>query len=200
MIGILAALGVAGATGLTGLLTHVARKRMLFDRHNERSAHTEPTPRLGGLSIVIISLLGSASAVGLGLPVEQAIGLIGGGLIVAGVGAADDLRDLRASFRLIAHIAAAVWAVYWIGPLDLGFVPFWNPDWSGAAAMLTVLMIVWMINLYNFMDGINGLAASQAISIAVPAVVLPIAAGAGTTIMPSLIFRSCTRAPSSSRW
>lgn len=173
---------------LAGWLLSLAHKHMLYDRQNDRSAHTEPTPRLGGGAIVILGLLGyGVAASWFGLPLNQLIGLAGGGLLVAGIGILDDLRDLRASARLVAHIAAAIWAVFWIGPFDFGFLPFWGAEWSGAAAAITVLAIVWMINLYNFMDGINGLAATEAIGITGAGAILLGVTGAGPGAVAAVI-------------
>jgi len=92
--------------------------------------------------------------------------LFGGGLLVAGIGYWDDRHDLSAKVRLLGHFIAAVWAVTWVGgipQLELGFATF---DWGLLGYIVSVLGIVWLLNLYNFMDGIDGIAASEAIFVA----------------------------------
>lgn len=157
-----AAVAVTAAL-LTGLLRRYAIRSGLLDRPNERSSHSIPTPRGGGLAIVVTSL------VGLGvlclfqlLPVRWFIALAGGGAAVAVVGFIDDRRTLSARIRLAVHLAAAVWALAWIGglpPLRVGDQVV-QLGWSGY--VLGTLAIVWVLNLFNFMDGIDGIAASEA--------------------------------------
>lgn len=100
-------------------------------------------------------------------PRRQALALIGGGALIAWIGWVDDRSSLPICTRLAAHFAAAVWAVVLVGAptaLQLGFatVPL---GWFGAAA--SVIGIVWSINLFNFMDGLDGLAGAEAVMVAV---------------------------------
>jgi len=85
------------------------------------------------------------------------------GLTVAALGFLDDHGHIPARWRLLGHFLSAVWALYWIGGLPS--VTFFglqvNLGWVGGA--LAVLYAVWMLNLYNFMDGIDGLASAEAI-------------------------------------
>jgi Fuc2NAc and GlcNAc transferase len=92
--------------------------------------------------------------------------IAGGGVLVAIVGLLDDRRRLSAAVRFAVHLAAAGWALLWLGglgPLRVGdhVVVF---GWSGY--MLGVLGIAWVLNLFNFMDGIDGIAASEATFVA----------------------------------
>jgi len=151
---------------LTGRMKTFAEKRSLLDHPNQRSSHSSPVPRGGGLAIVItvVGYLIFAGILGQ-LDWNFVIGMGGGGLAVAAVGWADDVRSLSASLRLVVHFAAATWAVAWIG----GF-PSLN---TGEAvvrmgivgSVLAVIALVWAINLFNFMDGIDGIAAIETISI-----------------------------------
>jgi len=88
---------------------------------------------------------------------------LAGGLVVAAVGFLDDRSMLPPTIRLAVHLGAALWAVVWLG----GLPPIRIADhivqlgWTGSA--LAVLGIAWVLNLFNFMDGIDGIAASEAI-------------------------------------
>jgi Fuc2NAc and GlcNAc transferase len=151
----------------TGVVRWYAQARRVLDIPNERSSHVAPKPRGGGLAIVIAVLAGVlAVAVREHRQGSLLIALVGGGVVVAAVGFLDDHHGLRPEVRLAAHLGAAFWALAWLGnlpPLQVGghlISLGWGGYLLGAAA------IVWTLNLFNFMDGIDGLAASEAIVIA----------------------------------
>jgi glycosyltransferase WbpL len=162
----LLAIGV-GALALSWLLTAIVRRLVLahglLDVPNTRSSHTVATPRGGGLAVVLVTTGGLALTTVLGLSnVPLVLALTGGGALVALTGFLDDRRGLPVSLRLGAHVAAAVWALYWLGgmpPLRIGEQVI-ALGWGGE--LLALLAIVWCLNLFNFMDGIDGLAASEA--------------------------------------
>jgi len=132
---------------LTGLVRRYAVSRSILDVPNPRSSHTSPTPRGGGLAIAVVTLSGLILAVAMGrMPTNTALALGGGGAVLAALGWVEDARGLSAPVRLFCHVGAAVWAVYWLG----------GPWWAIAG-------VVGAINAYNFMDGIDGLAASEAL-------------------------------------
>ncbi|HYD54892.1 MAG TPA: hypothetical protein VEA99_19815, partial [Gemmatimonadaceae bacterium] len=120
--------------------------------------------------------------------------LLGGGVTIALVGWLDDRRGLSSLLRLLVHLVAAAWAAWWIG------VPRWLP-WSGSAAadsgalaegLLAALAIAWCTNLYNFMDGIDGIAAAEGVLVAATGALLTAAAGAtGAAIVAGLIAAGC---------
>ena len=162
---ILLVLGVFAATAaLAGLVRRYALTHSVVDVPNERSSHATPTPRGGGLAIVAVALITIAALAVTGrMTPHTAIGLAGGGLLVALVGWVDDKRDLRALVRIAAHTAAATWTVAWLGGMPSLTV---GPDavtLGFGGALLAILGIVWGTNLYNFMDGIDGLAAVEAV-------------------------------------
>jgi len=107
--------GLASA-GLSALARRYALSRLLLDIPNERSLHTSPTPRGGGIAIVAVVLAG-VLFLALDGRVEPrlAVALEGGGALVAAVGWLDDRRSLSARVRLVAHTIAAVWLVAWLG-------------------------------------------------------------------------------------
>ncbi len=168
--------------GLTGLLRRYALAKSLLDIPNERSSHLVPTPRGGGVAIVL-GFLGTLPVfAGLGwLPLRQVIGFAGAGVVVALVGFLDDHRHIAARWRLLAHFAVAAWGLYWLGgfpAIDLfGFTL--DPGWPVQA--LAAVYLVWLLNLYNFMDGIDGIASIEAITVCLGAVLSYWVAAPGET-------------------
>lgn len=165
----LTVLALALSLGLTGLVRRYALKHQIIDEVSARSSHSVPTPRGGGIAIVLTFMtLLAASVPILGTPLSLAAGLIGGGIVVAGIGWIDDHGHVSAGVRLAAHFAGALIMVWVIGPLPLtlplAFLPIGWADW--VSWPLSVIGAVWLINLYNFMDGIDGLAGGEAIAIA----------------------------------
>jgi len=155
------------AAAATKTVRALALRSGLMDHPSERSSHTRPTPRGGGAAIVagfIASLLWLSLAGG--FAAREAAALAFGALAVAGVGALDDRFTLPARARLVVHFAAAGVAVAVIGGIT------WRTSGSPGAAeiwagrVFAVLAIVWAINLFNFMDGIDGIASSEAVFIA----------------------------------
>jgi Fuc2NAc and GlcNAc transferase len=149
---------------LTGLLRWYAPRAGLIDRPNSRSSHSLPTPRGGGLAIVVTSLVAMAVLLSLHLiPVRPFAALTGGGLAVAIAGFIDDRHTLPVRARFAVHVGAAVWCLAWLGGLPPILLDerLISLGWAGYA--LGTLAIVWVLNLFNFMDGIDGIAASEAI-------------------------------------
>jgi len=146
-----------------GLIRRHAIQRQIIDFPNERSSHSTPTPRGGGLSIVIVVLIGTlALAISANVPWNVAGAIIVGGF-VALIGYIDDRGDLSPLTRGIAHLVSAIVGLALLGgmpTLDLGFTVL---EWGLLGHVVGVVGIVWMTNLYNFMDGIDGLAASEAV-------------------------------------
>lgn len=166
MMAVLLAIVFAISLWMTGFLRRYALTRSLMDIPNERSAHSIPTPRGGGVAIVAAFLLA--------LPVLAFAGLLsphslfafwGAGALIAVIGFADDHGHIAARWRLLGHFVAAVWVLIWLGgvaPVELmgGIVRL---GWAGL--IIGAFFLVWMLNLYNFMDGIDGLASVQAVTV-----------------------------------
>lgn len=152
---------VAFSLVLTGLVRRYALSRQLLDQPNERSSHSVPTPRGGGVAIVISFLTGlllmredvSSSA---------AAALLGAGLGVSVVGFVDDHGHIAARWRLLVHFSCAAWILYWIGVPSFELMGS-RVELGIAGAVLAALYLVWMLNLYNFMDGIDGIAGVEAL-------------------------------------
>nr|WP_310169355.1 glycosyltransferase family 4 protein [Pseudomonas extremaustralis] len=155
---------------LTSALRRYALAKSLIDVPNARSSHTAPTPRGGGVAIVLsfLFLLPVLPLFSL-LSWSSTWGLLGAGAGIAVLGFLDDHGHIAARWRLLGHFSAAVWALFWLGgapPLTVMGATF-DLGWVGV--VLAILYLVWMLNLYNFMDGIDGLASLEAIFVCLSA-------------------------------
>lgn len=149
---------------LCALVRRYALTRSLLDVPNERSSHSVPTPTGGGIAITLVVVAGIAVLASTGVVDDRtAIALVVGGALVAAVGWLDDRRGLSASARLLVHTAAAAWMVGWLRGLPELSVGAGAVHLGIAGALLAVLGAVWSTNLYNFMDGIDGLAAAEGV-------------------------------------
>ena len=132
--------------GLAGLLR--SGKRLPVDQPNARSLHVTPTPRIGGLGIMAGVLAAALVLAALGaLKAELPVLLAACALAVISV--LDDVRGLPVVLRLLTHLIVAVACL-----LVLGL--------NGWTLLLGTLAVVWMTNLFNFMDGADGLAGGMA--------------------------------------
>jgi Fuc2NAc and GlcNAc transferase len=149
----------------TGLIRRYALQRQMLDVPNARSSHTQPTARGGGVAIVL-AFLGAFAVWHLGFGGGDStlfLALVPGGVAIAILGFWDDHCSLPAKWRFLVHLLASAWAVYCLGGwpmLDLGFVVL---PWGVCGSLIALLLIAWAINLYNFMDGIDGLAGMEAV-------------------------------------
>ena len=181
MLSLLAVFAAAGFSSwvLTGLVRRWMLARGRLDVPNERSSHVVPTPRGGGLAIAAVVLLGLLGGTLLGwLPARVGVGLLGGGVMVGVIGWLDDCYSLPARPRLLVHVAAALWTLAWLGGfprLDVGAgtVALGVAGWVVAA-----VGIVWAVNFYNFMDGIDGIAGGEAVAVGVAGGILLLRSGA----------------------
>ena len=139
---------------VAGLLTLILTRLMLTsavftkiqDIPNSRSLHDKPVPRIGGLAL----MLGVLAAWHL-IKDQEITWFYAGVMVLMLLSLLDDLKNLPAKWRLVGHLAVAIGFIVW------GLVPmpiYW--------AVLLVVGVVWMTNLYNFMDGANGLAGGMA--------------------------------------
>ena len=150
------------------ILTWMAHRYFLhkniLDFPNERSSHLTPTPRGGGIAIVITFILSLLAFYITGLIESNlAFALIGGGIGIASVGYWDDVSSVNARIRIIAHSLAAFWVIYWIGELTILNFGIINISLQSFSILFTIVSIVWCINFYNFMDGLDGLAGTEGV-------------------------------------
>ena len=146
----------------TGALIPLLRRRAVLDRPNERSLHQIPTPRGGGIAVVAAIIVAWWALTRLGLLPRPAAPILIGALILAAVSWVDDLRGLPAAVRLAVQLVA-IGLVLRAGLLSgLVLQGSLAPDLDG---IVTAVLWLWFVNLFNFMDGIDGLAGSEAAAI-----------------------------------
>jgi Fuc2NAc and GlcNAc transferase len=178
------ALALLASYALTGWLLRHSFIRTVVDRPNARSSHTLPTPRGGGLSIVAVTTCGVLILAAAGVvPMRLAGPLLIGGVSVAAVGFCDDIRSMSVGVRMFAHLGAALLAVYWLGS---GTFAGHGVLFAVTGFILRVFTVAWMLNLFNFMDGIDGLAASEGAFILLGGAALSLVGGSPAT-GPALI-------------
>ena len=165
MIAISAVVVIVGFV-LTLLIQKSALKTNRLDIPNERSSHTSPTPRGAGLAVVVAFLFGLvALLVDKSISDDVFLAIALPGLIVAIIGLLDDRGHLTsAKWRLVGHFACALLAVWLVGGLPE--LPLTNStiDFGLAGDITAVVYLVWMLNLFNFMDGIDLITGVQTVT------------------------------------
>lgn len=156
IIGVFAAVAL-----LTGVIRRLALHAQLLDLPVSRSAHKQPVPVGGGLGIVLVYLIASIYFYATGiLPWREFMALSAGG-VIALVGLVDDCRHLDIRWRIPPQFLAAIWTVWWLGSVPAIAFGSWVLPSSWLLNSLAVLALIWLLNLYNFMDGIDGIAGSE---------------------------------------
>lgn len=157
----------------TGLMRRYALHRDIMDVPNLRSSHAVPTPRGGGVAIVTAFLCSLFLLSGLGL-IDTTIFracLFGGGAMAL-VGLIDDCWHLPAVVRLGVHLSAAAWVVIVLGGVPQKTLATWGLHGVWMGGFVAWLVLVWVSNLFNFMDGIDGIAGSEAVFVGVAGALL----------------------------
>lgn len=154
------ALAVVGLTWLaTRAVLSLLVKRAILDRPNERSSHDTPTPRGGGIAVIAV-LLPAWIAAAILSDASIPWPMLAGALLLAAVSWLDDIKSLGVLWRLGAQIVAVAAGMASIGaPIFHGLLPPWLD------AVAAGFLWLWFVNLYNFMDGIDGIAAMETASI-----------------------------------
>jgi UDP-N-acetylmuramyl pentapeptide phosphotransferase/UDP-N-acetylglucosamine-1-phosphate transferase len=172
---------VVAATGLlaclgTRALIPLLRRGAVLDHPNERSLHAAPTPRGGGIALVAAILLAWLTLIAVGAVAPRPLVVMSGAALLAAISWIDDLHGLSPGPRLLAQFAAIGGGMAGLIPAGPAFQGWLTP---GLDAVAAGLLWLWFVNLFNFMDGIDGLAGSEAVAIAVGLVLLA-AWGAGS--------------------
>lgn len=158
-------LAFAIACLVTYLLALPGAPLRILDHPNDRSLHTTPVPRTGGVAIWAGILAGACYLAALASRAEHdPAWILGAALVIGVVSFVDDRLDLTASLRLAVHVFAGVLLI--VAGLGLRHLTFPGLVIELPAALLvgfSLLFVVWMTNLYNFMDGIDGFAGGMAL-------------------------------------
>jgi Fuc2NAc and GlcNAc transferase len=141
-----------------------ALKKNLLDRPNQRSSHSTPTPRGGGIVFPILWLLYLAALYFLGrVNLQYLLIFAPAVLLISLVSFLDDRYSLPAALRFSIQLLAAILSLAFIGGFPVIQIGTWFLHWGIFGAIFAVLALVWSTNLYNFMDGIDGIAAIEAL-------------------------------------
>lgn len=157
---------------LTYCIKNYARKKLLLDIPNERSSHDMPTPHGGGIAMAITWFMG---IVYLYFQDNVSSGLffaLSTGVILCFISFADDVYHIKPKYRLITQGCVALLGLYFLDGLqviDFGIIEIENGIITNTFAFF---VIMWFINLYNFLDGLDGYAGSEAIFLGISGFIL----------------------------
>ena len=155
---------VLASWAATGAVLRLLKDWQVLDRPNDRSSHKVATPRGGGLAVVaVIALAWLGGIVVFGPPQQGFWALLAGLAMLAAVSWLDDLRSLPAGLRLAVQAAAVALSLWAAGESLLVFPGLLPPLLDH---LVIALLWLWFINLFNFMDGIDGISAVESLSIA----------------------------------
>ena len=170
------------------------KRRQLLDHPNARSSHSAPTPRGGGLAM-LAAILPALLVVSFSQqsPAVQWTGVIVLSLVLGAVSWRDDSHGLSPLFRFSAHLIVVIVAAFWTLP---GPIPAFSVIPLPFQFALIVTGWVWFINLFNFMDGIDGIAGVETLSIAAGAVLIGTFKGSpdAALILPGLVLSAAALA------
>lgn len=187
IVALLPALVFVVALVVTPLVRKYSLRTKMLDVPGERSSHTTPKPRGGGIAFLLPFVLSGAVLAGLGV-VDRTlwIGLLGGGAFVGVVGWIDDRKALSSWLRLALYGVAAAWTVSWLGGLPVVSLGFGSLRLGWVGYPVAWLIVFVFTNLYNFMDGIDGLAAAEGVVVLGTAGALCLASGNVSVALPCL--------------
>ena len=151
---------LAGSVALTGSVRGWLQRREIFDHPGERSSHSLPVPRGGGLAVVAVLIAGGLILASVGHAPRGTAIMLGAAAALALLSWRDDLGGLSVVLRLAAHILAVLLGLAFLdGPVFQGLLPLWLDR------TLAALLWVWFVNLYNFMDGIDGITGLETVAL-----------------------------------
>ena len=160
------------SVSLTFLVRKIALKKVLLAEVNDRSSHTTPTPHGGGIAIAITWFSGISYLYYLGDIDSSLYYAFLVGIVISLVSYLDDLYELSPKLRLLVQFIVAISGVYLIGGVSEIDFTFFTLSNQLILNSLTVLIIVWFINLYNFLDGIDGYAGSEIVFLSLAGFIL----------------------------
>lgn len=167
---------VIGIFLLSFMLTWLVRKWAIYkdilDHPNDRSSHTIPTPRGGGIAIVVAFYTGLILLLTQNHIEKSLFYALLCGIPLALIGYIDDMFNLKPGVRFFIQFSCAIAALVFLSGFqyfDLGFYVF---DYAWILTIIAIIAIVWAINLFNFLDGIDGYLASEIIFLGFAAFIL----------------------------
>lgn len=157
---------------LTYFVRHFAIRKSILDIPNDRSSHTIPTPRGGGLAVAISWFIGLAYFFILGRIDPALFYALLSGLPLTMIGFADDVFSLKPFVRFLVQFICAALALWFLGGLQTMDYGPWTMDFILLLTPIAFFAIIWSINLFNFLDGIDGYIGSEIVFVGVAAFAL----------------------------
>ncbi len=151
------------SAGLTLYLSRPETALCILDKPNDRSLHVKPTPVTGGVAILLACVITLFIVDWFYLPLQNYIWIFISCLLIAVISFVDDCKQILISYRLLTHCISAI-LLLWQCDLFITILP--GLDWTLPEILqisISFLFVVWMTNLYNFMDGMDGFAGGMAI-------------------------------------
>lgn len=162
VFGIIIALGLISFI-LTWLIMRYAVRNKMTVMPNERSLHDSPTPKGGGIAIVLTWYAGITILFFSGIIGHDLFFALLSGILLAVVSLIDDIRGLKPVIRLIVQFLTAILAFIFLEGLRPLVMPSININYNYVVYPIAIVGMVWFINLFNFMDGVDGFASLEAI-------------------------------------
>ena len=158
---------------LSFILTYFVRKwaikKSMIDHPNDRSSHSIPTPRGGGIAITLAWLIGLVYfRINNQIEINLFLALLSG-LPLAIIGFLDDLLSLKPGIRFLIQFICAALALFFLSGLQVFDIGFWKFEFAWILTPIALIGIVWAINLFNFLDGIDGYISAEVIFLGIVA-------------------------------
>ena len=150
---------------LTYVIIRIALKKRIVSIPNERSLHSTPTPIGGGLAIVMTWYIGISILYYYDMLESNLYFALMSGMILTIISIIDDLINVKPLLRLFFHFVSAIFAFVLLGGLRQLVIPSFDLDYRFIIYPLAIIGMVWFINLFNFMDGVDGFASLEALII-----------------------------------
>jgi UDP-N-acetylmuramyl pentapeptide phosphotransferase/UDP-N-acetylglucosamine-1-phosphate transferase len=150
----------------TYLVRKIALHKQILDIPNLRSSHTQPTPRGGGMAIVAAWYTGIFMLYYFKIIESELFFALISGFVLAFVSFLDDVITLQPWIRILFQFITVVCGLYFIDGLKILYINDFKIEMPFAVNLIIIVGAVWFINLYNFLDGIDGYASVEAIAIA----------------------------------
>jgi len=150
----------------TFLILKIAVRKNILDIPNIRSSHTQPTPRGGGLAIVISWYIGLAALRYIGMIESDLFFALLSGAVLATISFLDDLFDIKPGLRILFQIVTVMSGLFFIGGFKVIYLSGTILNYPVILTFLAILGGIWFINLFNFLDGIDAYASTETLLVA----------------------------------
>ena len=157
---------------LTYIVKEIAIHNSLLAMVSDRSSHSNPTPHGGGIALASTWFMGISYLYYLNEINSSLYYALIIGIIISVVSYFDDLFELSAKLRLIVQSLVSILGLYFLGGLNQIDIVMFSIENQVFTNIFAFFMIIWFINLYNFLDGIDGYAGSQAVFLGLSGYVL----------------------------